>query len=340
MRLRAIVTTVAAVTAAFFICTTGARAASAPTVKIAAASSVTTQSAHINATLNPNGSATSYHFDYGPTSTLGIATATKSAGSGTRTIRISADLAGLQSGTTYFYDVIAQNAGGTVTTRTLTFKTTGAPPAQAQTGGAQILGPTSATLTGVVNPEGADTAYYFEYGTAAGSYTVQTIPQTIPRGTAPVPVSVILTGLAPGVVYHYALVATHGGVNAGAGADAAFETYPDPVPAPKVTQRTTPRAERGGPYVFRTVGQVINRTSTPDAYACTGVATVAFYYGHHRVFRQLAPLSPSCAFAATTTFRRLPVRHHRSEKLQVYVRFDGNGYLRPVSLRPETVSLG
>ena len=340
MRLRSRLTILVAVTATFLTVVAGARAASAPTVKIAAATSVTTSSAHINATLNPNGSLTSYHFDYGPTSALGIATATKSAGSGTRTVSVSAALTGLQSGTTYSYDVVAQNAGGTVTSRTITFKTAGAPPAQAQTGGAQVLGATSATLTGVVNPEGADTAYYFEYGTTAGSYTVQTVPRTIPRGTAPVPVSVTLTGLAPGVVFHYALVATHGGINTGAGADAAFETFPDPVPAPRVTQRTTPRAERGGPYVFTTTGQVINTTATPAAYACTGVATIAFYYGKHRVSRQLAPLSPTCAFAATTTFRRLPVRHHRSEKLLVYVRFDGNGYLRPVSLRPETVSLG
>lgn len=340
MRLRAGLTTLAAVTAAFLTFVAGARAASAPTLKVAAASAVTTQSAQLNATLNPNGSQTSYHFNYGPTSALGLTTTVRSVAAGTRTIHITADLTHLQSGTTYFYDVVAQNAGGTATTRTVSFRTAGAPPAQATTGGAQVLGPTSATLTGVVNPEGAGTAYYFEYGTTAGSYTVQTIPRTLPPGTAPVPVSVTLTGLAPGVVFHYALVATHGGVNTGAGTDAAFETYPDPVPRPRVTARTTPRVQRGGPYVLRTTGRVLNRTPSPDAYACTGVATVAFYFGRHRVFRQLVPLSPTCGFAATTTFRRLPVRHHRREMLLVYIRFDGNGYLRPVSLAPERVSLG
>ena len=340
MRLRRSATTLLGAAAAFFTLAAAAQAASSPTLNVVRPSGVGTGGVQLNATVNPNGSTTTYRFDYGPTSALGILTPVKSAGAGTRTVAIAAKLTGLQSGTTYYYDVIAQNAGGTVTTKTFTVKTTGAPPAQAQTGGAQVLSPTSATLTGVVNPEGANTAFYFEYGTAAGSYSIQTIPQNIPKGSAPVPVSFTLTGLAPGVIYHYALVATHGGVNAGAGADGVFETFPDPLPKPKVTQRTTPRYERGGPYVFRTTGQVINHTPTPDAYACTGVATVAFYYGRHRVFRQLAPLSPTCGFAATTTFRRLPVRHHRRETLRVYVRFDGNGYLAPVNLRPEAVSLG
>ncbi|WP_249009674.1 hypothetical protein [Conexibacter sp. DBS9H8] len=152
--------------------------------------------------------------------------------------------------------------------------------------------------------------------------------------------SVTVTGLAPGTVFHYALVATHGGINAGAGADMSFETFPRPVPRPRVTQRTTPRFQRGAPFVLATAGRVFNRTGTANALACTGVATVAFYIGRHRIERQLAPLTPTCRLAVTTTFAHLPLRHRRRVTLLVYVRFDGNGYLAPVSVAPERVTLG
>jgi hypothetical protein len=340
MRLKARSLAAPAVLATFLALTGVARAASSPTLTITGASAITADSARLTATVNPNGSATSDHFAYGPTTALGTTTATQTAGAGTKARGISVTVKGLQSGTTYFYDVVAENAVGTVTTRTVRFKTTGPPPAQATTGGAQVLGPRTATLTGVINPENAATAYYFKIGDGSAAYTLETVPQTVPAGSAPVPVAVTVTGLAPGVVFHYALVATHGGVNTGQGADASFETFPDPVPAPRVTQRTSPRTARRGPYQLITRGEVHNTTRSPDSFACTGVVTVAFYHGRHRVFRQLAPLTASCGFSAVTHFARLPTAHHRREQLLVYVRFDGNGYLRAVSLRPETITLG
>ncbi len=317
-----------------------ALAASSPTLKISSASSITTSSAVINATINPNGAKTTYHFSYGPTSALGTDSPTHSAGGGTKTTDVSYNLTGLQSGTTYYYDLTAASPAGTVTTKTVTFTTTGPPPAQATTGAAQVLSATSATLTGVVSPNSAATTYYFEIGNAAGSYQLLTAPLTVPAGTSPVPVSVTVGQLEAGATFHYALVASHGGANTSTGADASFETFPDPVPVPKVTQVTSPKTESGGPYVFNTVGQVKNTTGTPDALACTGTATVSFYYGKHRVFRQLAPLSATCGFAATTTFAHLPIKHKKREQLLVYVRFDGNGYLAPVALKAETVTLG
>lgn len=317
-----------------------AAAATSPTLRTTGATSITTSSAVINATVDPNGAKTTYYFSYGPTSALGTNSAAKSAGSGTKSESISDSLKGLQSGTTYYYSVTAESSAGTVTTKTATFRTSGPAPAQATTGGATVLSASSVTLTGVINTEDAATSYYFEIGTAAGTYTLDTVPQALTASTTPVPVSVTVNGLEPGTVFHFALVATHGGVNSGAGADETFETFPDPVPTPKVTQNTSPRLEKGGPYVFTTVGAVQNKTATPDSLACTGTATVAFYYGKRRIARQLAPLTSTCGFSATTTFAHLPIKGHKSEKLLVYIRFDGNSYLKAVSLKPETVTLG
>ena len=320
-----------------------AAAAASPTVKISGASSVTSSSAVISATINPNGAKTTYSFAYGPTSTLGTSSPTASAGAGSKTVDVSYTLTGLQSGTTYYYDITAQSPAGTTTAKTVTFTTSGPPPAQATTGGAQVTSASAVTLTGVVNPESAATTYYFDIGNAANSYQLQTTPQTVPAGTNPVPVSVSVGGLEAGTTFHYTLVATHGATNTGVGADATFETFPNPVPSAKVTQSTSPRTEKGGPFVFTTTGAVDNNTGTPDTLACTGTATVAFYNGKHRLFSQLAPLSATCDFSATTTFKRLPIKlkkGEKSEKLLVYVRFDGNGYLAPVALKAETVTLG
>lgn len=65
---------------------------------------------------------------------------------------------------------------------------------------------TSAQLQGGVYPNGNDTTYWWEYGTTS-AYGQRTPPTDIGGGTAPVPVSDSLTGLAPGTTYHYRLVA-------------------------------------------------------------------------------------------------------------------------------------
>lgn len=68
----------------------------------------------------------------------------------------------------------------------------------------------SATLTGVVNPNGSLTTYYFEWGptTAYGNRAPST-PASAGSGTNSVPVSANLVSLNPGTLYHYRLVATN-----------------------------------------------------------------------------------------------------------------------------------
>jgi hypothetical protein len=65
----------------------------------------------------------------------------------------------------------------------------------------------SLTLNGTVNPNGADTSWYFEYGPTT-SYGAQTPVQDVGSGTATVAVSWNLTGLNPSDL-HYRLVASN-----------------------------------------------------------------------------------------------------------------------------------
>ena len=85
----------------------------APTVTTISASSVTSTSATVNGTVNPNGVSTSYYFQYGTSGTYGFTTTTIEIGSGTGTLSVSAGIAGLSSNTLYNYRIVAANSVGT-----------------------------------------------------------------------------------------------------------------------------------------------------------------------------------------------------------------------------------
>jgi hypothetical protein len=83
-------------------------------------------------------------------------------------------------------------------------------PPSVITGSATTLTTNSATLNGLVMPEGDTLAAFFEYGlsTSYGS-TVSAQPGTV-SGNNLISVSVALTSLIPNTVYHYRCFATHG----------------------------------------------------------------------------------------------------------------------------------
>jgi hypothetical protein len=90
------------------------------------------------------------------------------------------------------------------------------------TGGASQVEFSAATLHGTVNPKGSETFYYFQYGLTK-AYTAQTSIVDAGAGTAPLHVSIVLSGLIPLTTYHYRLVAVNG-VGRNAGADKSFAT--------------------------------------------------------------------------------------------------------------------
>ena len=72
---------------------------------------------------------------------------------------------------------------------------------------ASDLGSTSATLNGVITPEGEDTTYSFEYGTST-SLGTSTPTQDAGSGTQPQLVQASLTGLTPSTQYFFRLDTT------------------------------------------------------------------------------------------------------------------------------------
>src|SRR4029077_14028392 len=92
-----------------------------PVVVTGVASDIVGTTATLNGTVNPSGSETTYHFEYGLTTSYGSTTTITSAGSGFTAVPVSAALTGLISGTEYHFRVTATNSGGTVNGADTTF---------------------------------------------------------------------------------------------------------------------------------------------------------------------------------------------------------------------------
>jgi hypothetical protein len=317
-----------------------ALATSSPTVSTGAVKDVADNSAVLEASVAPAGEQTTYRFEYGPTSALGLLTPAASAGAGTATKAVTYKISGLIPGTPYYYRIDASNASGAASGTTAIFRTAGNPPPGATTGATEYLTSSSVTMTGVVYPQNQVTSYYFRYG-ATVAYGLQTAAASVPAGAVPVAVTAQLSGLEPGLMFHYQLVAVHSNAGPTSGADASFETYPSPAPQPTVTASTTPRAIHGAPYTFLTSGKVINSSATPASLACLGTVQITFRYKYRVVAKVSAPVQADCSYAGAATLRRLP-GHGRGRvvTVHVYVHFSGDHYLAGAGARRSRVTLG
>ena len=316
-------------------------AAASPAVTTGSSSHVTDTSAVLHGTVNPNGSATTYYFQWGLTTAYGLQSVEHSAGHGTKPVSVSASAATLIPGTAYHYRLVATNAAGTTVGADRTFTTAGNPPPVVATGPATQVGKNAATLTAEISPNKQDTSYYFQYGTST-TYGSQTIPATVAAGTTPVTVAVAVTGLEARTIFHFRIVALHGNTPAQAGSDATFMTLPRHRPVPSIKARTTPSHDAHKPFVFTTSGRVRGPNWIPSAYDCRGLVTVKFLLGTRVIGSTLLPLQPTCRFSGQTVFNRLPGhgRLHPPVGLTVIVRYHGNGYLTPRKASAETVAVG
>ena len=198
----------------------------APQAVSGSASAVTAASATLTGTVNPNGRATTWYFEYGTSTSYGTKTPVKDAGLGTSPVSVAAGLSGLSTGRTYHFRLVATSDAGTSKGSDQTFLASAAPTVT--TKAASSVRDTSAQLNGSVSPNGASTSWHFEYGTSTG-YGLKTALRSAGSGTGSSSVSVTVSGLTAGAVYHFRLVAANAS-GTSIGADQAFVTPGPPVP--------------------------------------------------------------------------------------------------------------
>ncbi len=199
-----------------------------PTATTEAATGVGSIEATLKGTVNPKGLETEYFFNYGTTTAYGQETAKKPAGSGVSNVSASQLVSGLLPETAYHFQLVAKNSAEEVKGVDHAFTTGGGPVAT--TGQATGVGETSVTLAGVVNPQGQQTTYFFNYGTST-AYDHKTTEKTAGKGTTDINASEALSGLAPATTYHFQLVAQNAG-GTSPGADQTFTTAATPPPPP------------------------------------------------------------------------------------------------------------
>ena len=229
-----------------------------PVVTTGTATAIGNTTATVDGTVNPVGTATTYQFEYGTTTTYGQTTTATAAGAGVLAVPVNAALTGLIPGTTYHFRITADNGSGPTPGADATFTTTGGPV----TGPTVAIAPTTATLTGTVNPSGSATTYTFQYGTTT-AYGQQTAAQSAGSGTSAFAASAGITGLTPATTYHYRITATTGTTTL-AGSDQTFLTPGTPT-ASTLTAATNPVAGNNDLTTTLTIGS--DPAGTPGGQA-------------------------------------------------------------------------
>jgi hypothetical protein len=213
----------------------------APVLGNIEACQVTTDSVTFCGTVNPETLPTRYHIEYGLTSAYGETLPEIGIGAGGEPAEVrQSSPANLQPGTTYHYRLLATNSTGTTPSSDQTFRTlpTATPPTTPPvlgTGPATVLGPTEASISALVFPEGLPTTWVLELGLAPGTYETRVFGSIAgePGSASP---TAIFTDLQPGTTYHYRVIASNA-AGTSAGLDRAFTT---PLLGPVITQPLAP----------------------------------------------------------------------------------------------------
>jgi hypothetical protein len=216
--------------------------------------------ATLNGTIDPHGTKTGYYFEYGTSQSYGARTAEVTAGSGTSDVPAAQTVGFLAEHTTYHFRVVAKTEYGTTYGDDRMFSTGTRP--SVQTGAPVAIGTEEATLTGTIDPNGTEVAYYFEYGPTP-EYGASTASASAGAADADVEATSAIAGLTPGVTYRYRIVAVYGSVKQ-YGEEATFTTVALPELV-KTVGPQTPLGETPPPFLPPPPSQVSSPPSVRNA---------------------------------------------------------------------------
>jgi hypothetical protein len=235
-----------------------------PSVETKAATSIGETTATLNGSVNPKGLETKYYFDYGTTESYGKKTAEVSIGSGITSLEESKAVTTLAANTTYHFRIVATNSDGTTDGPDEAFATLYKPFVESRA--ATTISGTEAKLSGIVNPRGFETKYYFEYGTTE-SYGKKTEEASAGSGTSNVEESKTITGLTTKTTYYFRMVATNSKGTTD-GSDLATPLQFKPLPTKKKFTST------GGAFKFAGGDIVVTCSKSSATGEITGASTL------------------------------------------------------------------
>jgi plastocyanin len=192
-----------------------------PVVTTNPATFIASFSATLDGSLNPHGLTTTFHFQYGATTSYGLTTAPQTQ-TGNTFRNVSANISSLTASTTYHFRIVASNSAGTRlgSDRTFTTLTATGPPV-VTTNPATNLTSSSARLNGSLNPHGLTTSVHFQYGTTTSyGHTTPTQSQT---GNTYRNIASNIGGLTTDTTYHFRIVGTNS-AGTRVGGDRTFTT--------------------------------------------------------------------------------------------------------------------
>ncbi len=156
--------------------------------------------------------------------------------SGSGPTSVSGEISGITPGTTYYYRLVVENASGH--TREALPQTFNLRAPSISGVSSDNLTETTAELTANINPEGGETTYHFEYGSATSYGSNVPVPAAnIGSFEALQSVSVHLTNLEKGVVYHFRLVAENS-IGVVTSEDQTFNFFPPSCPNATLRQQS------------------------------------------------------------------------------------------------------
>jgi hypothetical protein len=199
-----------------------------------AATAITNETASLNGTINPEGTAVEEcSFEYGTTTSYGhtapCAEDEAEIATGNAPVAVHADVSELVGGTVYHFRLIAKSHFGTSKGADAEFKTHAPSIEKASI---VAVGLTSADLKATINPNAEETTYAFELVSeanfvASGWANATKLPpggEELGSGAVGVEVEQEVTGLTPRATYHLRVSATNaGGVSHGR--EIIFTTY-------------------------------------------------------------------------------------------------------------------
>ncbi len=279
-----------------------------PDVTTGSASGVHRTNGTVEGTINPDGTDTTYHFQYGDTLGYGSSTAVASAGKGTAGAVVKETLTGLQPETVYHYRLVGENENGTNFGEDATFETPGAVEGVV-TGAASSIFAAEAVLHGSFEPNGFDTHWSFEYGLSE-AYGSSTPALDAGDASEDKGVEVTVADLEPNSTYHYRIAAANE-TGTSYGVDKTFTTSALPpllegsVTASNATRSsvvlhaTVDTKHSSTNYFFSYVEDGEYEPTAPDPYGAGGAtapSSIASGLGGQPVEELLSGLKPNTLY--------------------------------------------